>query len=255
MSGIRIAALCLVLGACATAGPPGSDDDDDDDGGNNPTIDAPTVNPDGNNTPEIDAPILTIDGPPAPTTITLTQSSSMTITTANTVSCNNSSTGFTTENSYYRVFQLPSLGINAPFTVERIDFGVEEANAGAGTSQTVQANAYTLTGALNTANLTRIAGNVAAVNDQALGTVMVPMTPTGVAPAGSTLVIELFIPDGTAAGNIIFLGSNSSAETGPSYLRAPSCGASQPATIDSLVAGSTPPVPVVRMVMSVTGTY
>ena len=258
---MRAIALTAVFGlvACATGTPPGSDDDDDvqvidapsnnndPDGNNDPPIDSPTA-------PPIDAPMIPIDAPMQQSR-TLTQSTSMAITAANTVSCNNTAPGYTTENSYYRVFQLPSLNINTPFTVTRIDFGIEQADAGIGTTQTVQANAYVLNGALNTANLTRIAGNVVTINDQSLGMIQVPMSPTGVVPAGGTLVVELFIPDGTAAGNIIFLGSNASGESGPTYLRAPSCGAPQPATIASLLAGSPPPVPVVHIVMGVTGTY
>jgi hypothetical protein len=57
---------------------------------------------------------------------------------------------------------------------------------------------------------------------------------TGTAAAGSELVVEVFTPDGTAAGNLIFIGSNASAETGPSYLRAPDCGITTPSTTSAI---------------------
>jgi hypothetical protein len=53
---------------------------------------------------------------------------------------------------------------------------------------------------------------------------------TGSAPAGSELVVEVLTPDGAAAGNSFFIGSNAAAETGPSYLRAPACGVNNPTT-------------------------
>ena len=53
-------------------------------------------------------------------------------------------------------------------------------------------------------------------------------------PAGSELVVEIFTPDGTALGNLIFIGSNSAAETGPSYLSAPDCGINSPTTTAAL---------------------
>lgn len=254
MSGMRTsvhasAVLCLgLLVGCATADPNAGDDDVtvtiDAPGGN---VDAPIDAP-----PPIDAPI----DAPAPQMITLTQSTSTAITPQNTVSCNNGAAGnfVTAENSYYRVFHLPSSGINAPFTVQRIDFAIEEALAGTGGSQTVQARAYTLAGAFTTANLTPIAGNTVTVTNQSLTMMSVTMSPSGIAPAGSTLVIEIFVPDAELLGHRFFLGSNTASETGPGYLRAPECGANQPTPIDSLVGGITPP-PVVRPIMTVTGTY
>src|SRR5205085_2443449 len=70
------------------------------------------------------------------------------------------------------------------------------------------------------------------VADQS-GTILnVPIT--GTAPAGSQLVVEVFTPDGTATGNLIFIGSNSAAETGPSYLSAADCGINTPTTTTAI---------------------
>jgi hypothetical protein len=70
------------------------------------------------------------------------------------------------------------------------------------------------------------------VADQALTIINVPVT--GTAPAGSQLVVEVFTPDGETAGNLFFIGSNASPETGPSYLRAAACGVTNPTTTSAL---------------------
>lgn len=256
MSGFRLSAVfALSLLACATADNSGGNNTGDPDGSNNSTVDAPTVTLDGP-PGTVDAPTVTIDAPtvtidaPMGGTMTLSQSSSNVITALNSVACSNNLTGYTLENSYYRVFRLADHGITTAFTATRVDFGVEEATAGAGTSQTVQVRVHTLNGAFVRANLTTIAGQTVSVNNQSLGTVSVPLSPPGVAPAGSTIVVEVFSPDGTTIGNSFYLGSNASAETQPSYIRAPGCNSIiEPATFASLSQ------PQVHLVMSVTGTY
>ena len=64
--------------------------------------------------------------------------------------------------------------------------------------------------------------------DSASGTVLnVPLVAT--VPAGtSELVMEVFTPNGQATGNFFFIGSNTAAETGPSYLSAADCGIATP---------------------------
>src|SRR5205814_155376 len=42
------------------------------------------------------------------------------------------------------------------------------------------------------------------------------------------LVMEVNIPDGSAQGNVFFIGSNTDPETGPSYLSAADCGVNDP---------------------------
>lgn len=237
-------ALAAAAG-CASATVTGDSDDVDAariDGAPGP-IDAPPGAIDA----AIDAPPLPIDAPPLQM-ITLSQSSSTAITAANTVSCN--AAGVTAENSYYRAFRLSDFGVNTAFTASRVDVGIETATAGVGTSQTIQVKLYTVAGAFPAGVLTQIAGQLVTVNNTATGVVVpVTLSPPGVAAAGATLVAEVFIPDGNAIGHSIFIGSNAAAESGPSYLRAPDCGSTQPATIASLG------FPNVHVVLTVTGTY
>jgi hypothetical protein len=81
-------------------------------------------------------------------------------------------------------------------------------------------------------SLTLIGTTNTTVLDQAGTIINVPVA--GTAPAGSQLVVEVFTPDGTAAGNLIFIGSNAAPETGPSYLSAADCGVPNPTTTAAL---------------------
>jgi hypothetical protein len=186
---------------------------------------------------------------------TITQSSSQAITPLNSVSCNNG-IGHT-DNSYYRAFSLTSFGIVGAFDVQSVDIGIEEATSGGlipptaskhsigpnkgqgksksaprgGGTQPISVKLYTSSTAFPAGfpgSLTLIGSVDTTVADQS-GTVLnIPVT--GTAPAGSQLVVEIFTPDGEGAGNLFFIGSNSAAETGPSYLRAADCGVTTPTT-------------------------
>lgn len=262
MRGLRLSAYLLAAGVfgCATAGDGGGNNADapggnvDAPGGNvdapGGNVDAPGGNIDAPGTP-IDAPAGNIDA--ALQTITLSQGTN-TVTALNTVSCN--AGGITAENSYYRVFQLSSFGVDRPFTAQRVDFGVENANAEIGTSQTIQIKLHTLSGAFITTNLTNVAGQNVSVADTTTGIVVpVALSPAPVIQPTATLVAEIFIPDGdvdnNGVGNSIFVGSNAAAETGPSYIRAPDtgCAITQPTTMAA--AG----FPNVHVVLTVTGVY
>ena len=60
---------------------------------------------------------------------------------------------------------------------------------------------------------------------------------TATVPAGTLeLVMEVTNPDGVAAGNMFFIGSNASPETGPSYLSAADCGITDPTPTQTLVS-------------------
>ena len=171
--------------------------------------------------------------------ITLTQSSSQTITSGNSVSCN--AGGLHTDNSYYRSFPL-----SADINVCEVQFGIETA-AGAGGTQPVTVNLYTGTGAFpgTFGSYTQIASSAISVPDQAAS--IFPAAISGLATAGSNLVVEVFTPDGQTAGNSFFIGSNAAGETAPSYLAAAGCGLTAPATTASIG------FPQMQIVMNVVG--
>jgi hypothetical protein len=164
---------------------------------------------------------------PSPTCPALiTQSTSQAITPLNSVSCNNASGH--TDNSYWRAFNMNTFVGGAQYNVSSVSFGVEEAT-GAGGTQPVTVRLYTNSGgAFPGGTRTQVATTTIQVLDSASGTVLsVPLVAT--VPAGTLeLVMEVFTPNGQATGNFFFIGSNTAAETGPSYLSAADCGIANP---------------------------
>ena len=159
----------------------------------------------------------------------ITHSTSQAITPLHSVACTNGVSH--TDNSYWRAFNMATFTGSEHYSVTSVSFGVDQAT-GAGGTQPVTVRLYT------TANfpvgfpgsLTQIATTTVQVPDSASGTVLsVPLV--AMVPAGtSELVMEVFTPDGQAAGNLFFIGSNAAAETGPSYLSAADCGIPTPMT-------------------------
>ena len=159
--------------------------------------------------------------------IVLTQSTSQSITAANSVSCN--AGGLHSDNSYFRSFPLA-----ADINVCEVQFGIETATGASGT-QPVTVNLYSGTGAFPgtfPGSYTQIGTASLNVPDQAA--TIFPATVSGLATAGSNLVVEVFTPDGQTAGNSFFIGSNASGESAPSYLQAADCGVTSPATTGSI---------------------
>lgn len=157
--------------------------------------------------------------------ITITQSSSQTITPANSASCNDG-TGVHTDNSYWRAFTLSSFNITSAFAVQSISFGIEQATATAAT-QPVNVRIYANSGAAFPGGTRSLLATVpVAVGNQSATILSVPIAAT--IPAGNQLVLEVNTPDGSAAGNMLFIGSNAAAQTGPSYISAADCGITTP---------------------------
>ncbi len=162
----------------------------------------------------------------------LTHSNYQTIMADNTIGCRNTSTGYTTPNSYMRVFDLVNeFSINEYINITSVDFGIESA-VGATGGQPATVNIYTLTGPLLFANLTLIASQPVIVLDQALTLLNVPIN--AIIPMGSVVVVEIYTPDGRPSGDALFIGSNDLGETAPSYLSASECSIIEPTTTSSL---------------------
>ena len=187
-----------------------------------------------------------------PTSLTLTQSMSETITPLNSIACvqqdANGNPIRQLDNSYYRVFDLAAAGVDGDFSVSAIRFGVESATSPSG-SQPAALKLYSLTGPLAVANLAPVASLNLTIANQS-GTLIDQAIP-GVVPVGSMLVVELFTPASTADNQLMFAGSNDAGESAPSYLRAPACGLDEPTPFASVGAG----FPNVQLVMSVSGSY
>ena len=214
----------LVFGfaACASATPSGGAPGEPD--AAQPEIDSSVVVLDAP-PPQLDA--QPIDGsiePPVPVDVTISQTTNNTIAAPNTVACVDFFDA-TTEHSYYRVFPLADYGITGDFHVKSVQFAVEAAESGSGTTQGATINVGTYTGAI-AANTATLAGGQwfpaasagVTVSDGASMMMNVPIDV--VIPAGSKLMVELRSPDD---GNRFFPGSNKSGETYPSFVRMPAC--------------------------------
>lgn len=178
--------------------------------------------------------------------VTITHSASQSILAANSVHCGNTGQPYHTDNSYLRQFKLSDFGIVNDFSISSIDIGMESA-VGASGSQPSVVNLYTWdeSTAFQFVNFSLIGTANVTVVDQSLTVLNVPVT--GVAPAGSTLVVEFFTPDGTTTLNSIYIGSNDAGQTAYTYLAAVDCGLTNPVTTDSIG------FPDMHLVMNVTG--
>jgi N-acetylneuraminic acid mutarotase len=178
----------------------------------------------------------------------ITESTSQDVVTGNSVACNN---GFgTTENHYFRAFNMGTFTGGAEYDITSVDFGIESAVSGDGTGQPLTVNLYANHGSpfpggdwqsnlIGTATTT--------IPDQANTIFNLPITAT-VATGTLELVYEVMTPDGTVVGNLFFIGSNPDPETGPSYLEAADCGVTVPTPTGDLG------FPDMHIVMNVNGT-
>ena len=160
---------------------------------------------------------------------TITESTSQSIVDGNSVACNN---GFgTTENHYWRAFDMNTFTGGQAYDITSVSFGIELAASGSGAGQPLTVNLYAnhgspFPGGDWQSNLLASSGSIN-IPDQADTIFSVPLAAT--VPAGTLeLVMEVTTPDGEAVGNLFFIGSNPDPETGPSYLSAAACGLPDP---------------------------
>lgn len=156
---------------------------------------------------------------------------------AGTIACGATGLVTTAENSYYRRYVLSS-GSPPNVQVSTVRLGIQTADGAAIAG--LMARVYTIAdGApLMLANLTQIgSAPIPAMAGQTFAEVVVSISPAAVVdtPATKNIVVELFQPDLTAANSRVIFGSNGTGG-GVTYLRAPSCGATEPVDIASLGA-------------------
>lgn len=179
--------------------------------------------------------------PTAANEVTITHSLSQEVVALNSIACFNSFLGVTRDNRFLRTFTLADFGIPSDFDVSSVSFGVETLNV----EQTISVNLYTLAGEeLAYDNLDPIGTTDVTLSPQELSMVSVPVT--GTAPAGSTLVVEIDVPDMEGIGRF-FPGSNPDGQTAPTYLSSDVCEIPEPTDAAELGAAE------MHLVMNVTG--
>jgi hypothetical protein len=209
-------------------------------------------NNNGDSGVQMDAPPH-IDGSMGGTTQTLSQTMASNDTQVG-IACSgsNTTTSWTSQNSYYRVFQLSNYGINGTFHVTGIDFIVSAAskspqlNIGIGTY-----NGTTGGQTINTAGITLTQTTTFAPPDT---TTAVPQHIDIAADITGNLVVEIDQNTaGTSANPLLFyMGANEAGESVPGYISSTDCSLSTPTSMDfeagQLQAGSH-----ADMVLTVTG--
>ncbi len=171
-------------------------------------------------------PTATATATPSSCPATITQSTSQTI-AGGSVACSVAGVG-TSQNSYWRAFTLSSFGIapTATYSVTSVSFGVESVT----TSLPITVKLYTTTNFPTgfPGSLAQIGTAMTTVTNAQNATVVTVPLSASVPPGTSQLVMEVNAPDGTPTSNFFFLGANSAAETGPSYVSAAGCGLTVP---------------------------
>lgn len=247
----------MLAAGCASAGTQDQSGVDSNPGGGdggNPIIDSGMTG---------DSSMVMIDAPPGPQTRTLTQTTSQTLKAGNTIACGGA--GTTRANNYYRVFDLPAMGITGAFNVTKVSFQIEHCQPTSGatcTTVAVRVGTYSAVPAatLTTANMTILASNASVTIPTVIEntTTVPPTTPGGTVdapinatiPAGSKLLVQVDAPDGTNTYGF-YMGSNDGGETGFGYILAPAtgCAITTPTNISQIAAAP------VNLLLTVTGTY
>lgn len=203
------------------------------------------------------------DAPPGVQQVTLSQTSTSELVAGNAVACPATNVG-TAANQYYRVFDLPTLGITSDFNVNTVSFQVEDCESvnGDGTQVSVRVGTYSGTiGTTLQASAISIAQSVAVqvpeVDEDFSATP--PTTPgatvnqpiTATITAGSKLIIEVDAPDGNNEDEF-YIGTNGSGQSAAGFVSSPRCSppGTTPTDVNTLGTGVTDDI-----LLTVTGTY
>jgi hypothetical protein len=155
----------------------------------------------------------------------------------------------TKENSWYRMFALPEFGVDKPFVVNRVNFGVQTAIG----AQRVKVSIGTYAGPAGAVQL-----DASKIDVLGLTTINVPEGkqqtlqanfPSIAVPADANLIVEVKSEGKSQDGAFFYLGSTQSPELVPGYLRAPGCNTPDPTMTSALGYSQT------HLVISVSGAY
>ncbi|MBA3456265.1 MAG: hypothetical protein H0T42_24405 [Deltaproteobacteria bacterium] len=240
---------CSLVGlvACASAGVGGGGGDDD----GSAAIDAPAPK----DSPTIDAADPDAPAPDAgPVDVTLTQTTSASVGSNNSIACGNPD-GTTAENSWYRVFRLADANITNGLRVIAVTFGVQESVG----MPAVQVKIGTYSGNVQPppsqldigliSPITAVTFNVPNTTSTAPMAVTVPIIAN--VPPLSQMIVEVFAPNLNGTSKYFYLGGNNAGESKPAYLRAPSGACATPQPRSTSVLG----FPMSHLVISVYGTH
>jgi len=242
-SGTKRLFLALSALICIGCGSFASLDELNDDGVDDGVFDGGVAAHDGAPPPPTDADIVPADAAPdaggieadggggANGNVVLSHNISMNLTYNNTPLCFVATPAYHRENRYFRVFRLTDFDVQGPFNIEKLVFGVESAISIA--DQLIQVRVHRLTGLPKLANLEVLTSKIVGVaNGTTKELVNVDLTPT-VVPAGTTLVAEIYLPDGQATGSFLRIGANVDGQTAPGYIATSPCAVTEMTDLDT----------------------
>ncbi len=152
--------------------------------------------------------------------VTVTHSASQEIVPGYGVACP------TPPTSWWRVFDLSAFAIDTELRVTSVDIGIEAATSG-----TTTVSLYTLDGELVSSNLTLVATATLDVSPaDALSIATVPILATFA--ADDVIAVAWTVPQ-----EGVLFGGNPDGQTGPTYIQADACGASEPVDIADIGFG------------------
>lgn len=132
-----------------------------------------------------------------------------------------------------------------------VEFAIENAQSGDGGGQPLTVNVYANRDHPFPGNFGCLSGQLVGtvtldIADQSMTSLVVPLTAS--IPAGAEMIVEISVPDGSAAQDVFYPGSNSQAQSGPTYVYAPGCGGTT--SVDLADLGD----PASHVIMSIQGT-
>jgi hypothetical protein len=176
----------------------------------------------------------------------LSQTDDMTIAPQLSLAC--SDANGTTENSWYRIFQLAEMGVDKPFTVHRVNFGVQTVIG----DQRVKVSIGTYAGHPGSVELDPAKIDVLGLTTipvaEGTSQVLQANFPAITVPQSANLIVEIK-SEGYRDGRFFYLGATHSAETIPGYLRAPTCEVPNPVMTSGLGYSQT------HVIIAVSGAY
>ncbi len=158
------------------------------------------------------------------------------------VACGDENTGETSENSFYRRFYLSEHDAAASATVSAVTIALRDGDAGANAALPITVNLYTIPAStpvdtIPLAALTPIGTttqNVSVPEGNEPTNFTIPVTGTIADTTASNLVVEWTNGPGAQSLPSFYPANNEAAETHPSFIRAPECGGTAPATFASI---------------------
>jgi hypothetical protein len=174
--------------------------------------------------------------------ISITQNTDpTTILDAGSASC--SATGVHVDNSYIRRFFLSAdHTISGRYAITSVDFGIESATAGTGTTQPLTVNLYSIPvgDTLLFANLMLLGSVDMDIEDGVAQSLTADVSGVIREAVDDDLVVEVFTPDGTADAHMMRIGSNDAGQSQPSYIAAPAMGCDLVEPTDLATVGMPP---------------